>query len=118
MRLLAKLVGIAWFSVVPLLAESDTSPQDVKKLVEAGALVVDVRSVDEYSGGHVSGALNIPHEQVVEGLEKIPKAREKEIVLYCRSGRRSGIAQAALKAAGYSRVHNAGGYSDVVSALK
>jgi phage shock protein E len=85
-------------------------------LVARGALLVDVRTPQEFSTGHVEGAINIPHTDVEQRLAEFGEDRAREIVLYCRSGQRSGLAQESLKALGYTRVFNAGGYQEWVSA--
>jgi len=64
--------------------------------------VLDVRSPEEYVTGHVPGAVNIPHEQIAARLAEVPK--DKDVVLYCRSGRRAGIAAEVLAANGYTRL--------------
>lgn len=75
-----------------------------------GALLVDVRSEQEYNRGHLEGALLIPYQQIVQqfAAREIPK--DQPVVLYCRSGNRAGVAEAALREAGYTRLFNAGGY--------
>ena len=77
---------------------------------EPGALVVDVRTPAEFAGGHVAGARHI---DVNEGgfaarLDSVDRARP--VYLYCRTGNRSGRAQEALEAAGFTNVVNAGGF--------
>lgn len=67
-------------------------------------LVLDVRSPEEYAAGHVPGAVNVPYDQVAERLAEIPK--DKDVVLYCRSGRRTGIAAEVLEANGYTRLQH------------
>lgn len=94
----------------------DRDPKLAKRLVEAGALLLDVRTAEEFAAGHVEGALNIDHSQVPARLEEIEGLvegdRHRPIVVYCRSGRRSGMAKQALEAAGFDRVTNLGGYRD------
>jgi rhodanese-related sulfurtransferase len=68
----------------------------------ADVLVLDVRTPQEFAEGHVPGALNVPHDEVAARLADIP--RDKQIVLYCRSGRRAALAAAMLGAAGYARL--------------
>jgi phage shock protein E len=84
--------------------------------VEKGALLVDVRSKQEFQGGHLDGALNIPHTQIVEGLAKLGIPKDQPVVLYCRSGNRSGQALVSLQKAGYGQVVNAGDYRSLTSA--
>jgi rhodanese-related sulfurtransferase len=64
--------------------------------------VLDVRTPEEFATGHVPGAVNIPYDQVASHLTEIPK--DKEVVLYCRSGRRAGLAGEVLKASGYAKL--------------
>jgi hydroxyacylglutathione hydrolase len=64
--------------------------------------VLDVRTPEEYAAGHVPGAVNVPYDQVASHLAEIPK--DKEVVLYCRSGRRTGLAAEVLEANGYTKL--------------
>jgi rhodanese-related sulfurtransferase len=64
--------------------------------------VLDVRTPEEFSAGHVPGAVNIPHDKIAARLMDVPK--DKDVVVYCRSGRRSDLAAAALAANGYTRL--------------
>ena len=84
--------------------------------VEEGALLVDVRSEQEFAGGHLDGALHIPHTQIVEGLAKLGVPKGQPVVLYCRTGNRSGQAMVSLQRAGYGQVTNAGDYRSLTSA--
>jgi phage shock protein E len=61
--------------------------------------VLDVRTPEEYASGYVPGAVNIPHDQVASRLAEVPK--DKEVVLYCRSGRRALQAADVLASNGY-----------------
>ena len=84
--------------------------------VEQGATLIDVRSAAEFSGGHLPSALNIVHTEIVAGAARAGLTKDTEIVVYCRSGNRSGAAKASLEAAGFTRVTNAGAYGDLLSA--
>ena len=70
---------------------------------------VDVRTAGEFGAGHVAGAVNIPYEEIVERIGEVTSDRDAPIYLYCRSGRRSGIALEALQEAGYRNAVNIGG---------
>lgn len=72
-----------------------------------GALIVDVRSAAEYQGGHFPGALNIPVDEIGARTAELGD-KGKPIVVYCRSGRRSGIAKRQLEKAGFTNVVNSG----------
>lgn len=64
--------------------------------------VLDVRTPQEYAEGHVPGAVNVPHDQLASRLAEVPK--DKDVVLYCRSGRRAGMAADVLAANGYKHL--------------
>lgn len=82
--------------------------------IAAGAVVVDVRTPAEFASGHVKGAINIPLDQVAQGFAKYDK--NTNIVVYCRSGNRSGQAQSFLLQNGFTKVHNGGGVSEMLEA--
>jgi phage shock protein E len=75
----------------------------------AQTLYVDVRTPQEFAGGHIAGALNIPLEQLESRWKELLPARDKPVVLYCRSGRRSQLALDMLTPRGFSRLQNGGG---------
>jgi rhodanese-related sulfurtransferase len=64
--------------------------------------LLDVRTPQEYAEGHIAGAVNVPYDQLATRLAEVPK--DKDVVLYCRSGRRAGIAADVLAANGYTRL--------------
>lgn len=66
--------------------------------------VLDVRTPDEYAAGYVPGAVNIPHDQLASRIAEVPK--DREVVIYCRSGRRSEIAGQILVGSGYSKLEH------------
>lgn len=71
---------------------------------EAGLVVLDVRTPEEYDAGHVPGAINIPHDQVGDRLASLDAFRDRDIVVYCRTGRRAALAERELTAAGFEHV--------------
>lgn len=78
------------------------------------AIWIDVRTAEEYAEGHVAGAVNIPHEIIGSQIKAITGDVDSDIRVYCKSGRRSGIAKDTLSGMGYSNVVNEGGYVDIV----
>jgi rhodanese-related sulfurtransferase len=80
-----------------------------KELIANGAVVIDVRSKGEFSGGHARGSINIPLDQLGSGIKKI-KDKDKVIITCCASGMRSASAKAILKSNGFKTVHNAGSW--------
>ena len=89
----------------------------IRSLVtEKGATVVDVRGTWEFEDGHVEGALNIPLDEIPMRIEEMQKLK-MPLVVYCRSGNRSGMAEMILKQAGVTEVYNGGGLADMRIAL-
>ena len=82
-------------------------------LKDPSTTVVDVRETGEFSGGHFDGAINIPLGIIPLRLDDF-KAMNGPIVVYCRSGNRSGMAMMLLKQAGISEVYNGGGLNDML----
>jgi len=76
---------------------------------------IDVRTDQEYSEGHVEQAVNIPYEEIGERIESVTKNKDQTIYVYCRSGRRSGIAKDTLNDLGYTDVVNLGGLDDALA---
>lgn len=83
--------------------------------VQNGALLIDVRTDAEFADGHLPNALHIPYDIIAEKISGITSDLDKPIVLYCRSGVRSGKAESTLKSLGYKNLLNAGGYEDLKS---
>ena len=82
-----------------LLATRDTRAEARQK-VQQGALLLDVRTPQEYAAGHLSDAVNIPVQQLPGRMAELgPVARS--VVVYCRSGGRSATAARMLRAAGH-----------------
>lgn len=79
----------------------------VRKLVESGAYIIDVREIREYENGHIKGAKNIPLSQLRERINEIPK--DIPVYLHCRTGQRSYNAALALQNLGYRNVYNVTG---------
>ena len=82
-------------------------------LANPATTVVDVRETGEFAGGHFDGAINIPLGIIPLRLDEF-KAMSGPIVVYCRSGNRSGMAQMLLKQAGLTEVYNGAGLHDML----
>lgn len=85
-------------------------------LLFAESYWIDVRGADAFAKAHVENAVNIPHTEIADKIAAVTSDKNAEINLYCRSGRRAGIAKKALEEMGYTNVTNHGGYTDVVKA--
>lgn len=81
-------------------------------MIFADPVWIDVRTQDEYDQDHINGDIRISYDQIVPEIEKRFPDKNTEIYLYCRSGRRAGIAMSNLKEAGYDNVANKGGIED------
>lgn len=70
-------------------------------------LIIDVREPEEFNQGHVKGAINIPPAKLLSGasqLTDVPK--DRELILYCKTGSRSNVSMQFLKRMGYSNLIN------------
>ncbi|MEF9915982.1 MAG: rhodanese-like domain-containing protein [Lachnospiraceae bacterium] len=76
-----------------------------------GAIILDVRNVDEYEKGHIPGSTNIPISKIT-GVETIIQDKSTPLFVYCLSGSRSKRACSFLQKVGYTQVKNIGGISD------
>lgn len=86
---------------------------ELKALLESDAddyLLLDVRTDSEFAQAHIPGAVNIPYNLLPDALPE-GTAKDKTIIVYCRSGNRSGTARRILSNAGYTKLHDFGGIS-------
>jgi phage shock protein E len=84
---------------------------DMNDLIQAGAFLVDVRTPEEFESGHVRASVNIPLDQIAERLDEFEG--KNHIIVFCRSGARSGMAKAILAQHGLTQVTNGGTWEDV-----
>ena len=82
-------------------------------VIHDNSTVIDVRTEKEYKAGHLENALHLPYDTIRETITARVPDKDAEIILYCRSGRRSGIAKKTLDSMGYTNVINAGGYEEL-----
>ncbi len=88
------------------------SASDAQKLLEqdATAVILDVRTADEFASGHIPGAKLLPYDEIdANRAAMLIPAKDAPVVLYCRSGRRSAIAADSLRRLGYTTVYDLGG---------
>ncbi|MCS6916649.1 MAG: rhodanese-like domain-containing protein [Chitinophagales bacterium] len=99
-----------------LFGGASPASEELKAVVRNGAFLVDVRTPEEFATGSVPGAVNIPLDTVPQRVDDF---RNKEnIVVFCRSGNRSGQAKAFLEQNGIRNVFNGGTWEDVAALLK
>ncbi|MFC2108985.1 rhodanese-like domain-containing protein [Bacteroidota bacterium] len=88
---------------------------DFLKLIKTGAIVVDVRTKEEYKTGNIKKSINIPLHVLQNNLSKIKK--DKTIITCCASGMRSNSAKNILLSNGYTNVYNGGGWTRLNSKI-
>ncbi len=90
------------------------SQDEAKRIMdtEEGFVIIDARTEEEFSEGHIEGAILIPEYEIAERAEKEIPEKDTLILVYCRSGRRSKIASEALVQLGYTNVKEFGGIID------
>ena len=96
--------GYKWWAAQQVVRQLPTLRQN-------GAVFVDVRSVAEFASGHAPGSINIPLPELKARLGELPK--DRDVVLCCASGSRSGMAKMMLKSSGFQKVHNAGTWGNL-----
>lgn len=82
-----------------------------KQLLKSGAKIIDVRTKREYASGHIEGSVNIPLNELSEGVKKLHK--DSVIITCCASGARSASAKVTLGSAGFKKVYNGGGWTSL-----
>lgn len=88
--------------------------QELQALIKNKALLVDVRTPQEYAQGNVPGSINIPLDQIPNQLSQFKN--QDNIVVFCRSGNRSGQAKGFLEQNGFKNVFNGGTWENVKAA--
>ena len=81
-------------------------PTDAVRLMNQGALLVDVRSAAEFDAGHIIDARHIPHDDVAGAAETLKRFKDKVVITCCESGLRSAAAARTLRTQGFSKVVN------------
>ena len=105
-------LGLLW-PLVMRPAGNSISPAEATQLINReDAHVVDVREADEFAGGHLPDARNLPLGKLADRLGELEKFRDKPVILCCASGMRSAKACAELKKQGFSRLYNLDGGVD------
>ena len=88
--------------------------EEAKKIMDSGEehIILDTRDQDEFDEGHIPGAILIPYTEIENKAEEMLSDKDKLILVYCRSGRRSKIASESLAKLGYTNVKEFGGIID------
>jgi phage shock protein E len=103
--LLAIAVAYVWFK-----RSGQVSKKDASQYLKSGAMIIDVRSTDEFNSGHLLQAHNIPLDRIDILVPSEVKDKSKVLLLHCASGIRSNLAKRKLVDLGYKNVFNLGSY--------
>ncbi|HIX84079.1 MAG TPA: rhodanese-like domain-containing protein [Candidatus Megamonas gallistercoris] len=99
-------------------AYTKISPQQAKFIMDNDAydcIIIDVRSLEEYTSGHIQNAVSLPNELIQAESPQINAVlpdKEQAVLVYCRSGKRSKQASDKLVALGYTHIYDIGGIID------
>lgn len=93
-----------------------TSNTNLAEIVNNNAFLVDVRTPGEFAGGSAKGAVNIPLDQIINNIDQF--LGKENIVVFCRSGNRSGQAKAILEQKGIKNITNGGTWEQVAAVIK
>ena len=95
-------------SIFEFLRSSDINAGVAEYAADSGAVLVDVRTPDEYASGHIEGSRNIPLDALTSAQNAIPD-KSTPLYIYCHSGAQSRYAARILKRLGYTAVKDIGG---------
>ena len=84
-------------------------PNDAVRLMNDGAFILDVRSIDEFRSGHLTGAKNLPLSDLAQKIETLSSHKADATIVYCESGMRSSRACGQLVKAGFTNIQNLSG---------
>ena len=84
--------------------------KDLENIINNGALIIDVRTPEEYMEGHINGSLNVPLNEIERAMSWLIK--DVPTIIVCASGDRSAKAKEAMEANGFTKVYNGGSWND------
>ena len=95
-------------------AYMNITAEEAKQIMDSedGYIILDVRTQEEYDQGHIPGAIVVAHEEIEEKANEMLPDKDRLILVYCRSGRRSKLAAEALVEQGYTNIKEFGGIID------
>ena len=110
-KLMALVIGGLLMLGQSVSANQTMTTQELQSKLNAkeNFVLLDVRTQEEYNAGYIAGAILLPYDEINAKATIVLPNKEKEIVLYCRSGRRSAIAKKSLLDLGYQKVVDFGG---------
>ena len=112
-----KFFALAVIVILIVWVFSSKESIDYRQKMEEGAIIVDVRTPEEFNRGHIDNSINIPLHLLEESLSLL-KNKNQTIITCCASGMRSERAKRILKKEGYQAIHNGGGWSSLQSKIQ
>jgi rhodanese-related sulfurtransferase len=103
---LVSILVIVYEMRVQSESKASVSPQDMVRLMNQGALLIDLRPLEQYSAGHVGGARQMSGEQILQAADTLKKYKEKAVVVYDDTGSLSASAVRQLAAQGFTKAFN------------
>jgi rhodanese-related sulfurtransferase len=82
------------------------SPGEAVRLINGGAIVIDVRKREDYDAGHIAAARHVPGETIADGAQALERFKDKAIIAYCESGMTAGSAARHLGRLGFTKAYN------------
>ncbi len=104
------IVVLAGYYLLKSLIMNDLSPEKARRLKKDGAIIIDVRSEDEYKASHLKTSINIPLNEIKNKIGSHVPDKNKDVLLHCRSGSRSFVGKRILKQMEYKNVYNLGSF--------
>lgn len=102
-------VSVNLISVGESVVYQKISSDEAAVMMQGDAIILDVRTAEEYGEGHIQDAVLLPHDQIAEKAAGLLPDKDAPILVYCRTGRRSEIAANELILMGYTAVYDFGG---------
>jgi rhodanese-related sulfurtransferase len=110
-KLIPIVIGVAMLvALLPANTQAELSEAKAREHLQNGARVVDVRTVEEYKSKSLTNVVNIPLYVIKTKFPTIITNKSELVLLHCRTGRRSGLAETELRALGYTNVFNIGSF--------
>lgn len=104
--LLAAIVVVLYEMRLASETRASVSPQDMVRLMNQGALLIDLRAPEQYTAGHVGGARQMNGEQILKAADTLKKYKEKTVVVYDDTGSLGASAVRQLVAQGFTKAFN------------
>jgi rhodanese-related sulfurtransferase len=101
---LAAVLVIAYEARLHMLGAVAVSPQELIRLMNQGALVLDLRSADQYAAGHINGARPMTSDQISNAGDALKRHKQKPVVVYCEGAGHASAAVRQLASQGFTKV--------------